>query len=144
LEFSISYTTPSRGSEQDGREYRFIGREEFEEMVRREEFLDTPRFLAISLLAVPGRRRITSSVHFSLWLRLRSAIPIVRWRQTKNTHRVRHFLFEPPRIPGHNIQQQVMTVLHARPEAEWYSAKNLAYSKIPSRPDHFFKLFSAQ
>src|SRR5882724_9424079 len=41
LEFSISYTTrPPRGSEQDGREYRFIGREEFEEMVRREEFLE--------------------------------------------------------------------------------------------------------
>src|SRR5258708_9662681 len=41
LEFSISYTTrPPRGSEQDGREYRFIGRDEFEDMSRCEEFLE--------------------------------------------------------------------------------------------------------
>lgn len=41
LEFSISYTTrPPRGSEQNGREYHFIGREEFEEMIRSGEFLE--------------------------------------------------------------------------------------------------------
>ncbi len=35
LEFSISYTTrPPRGSEQSGREYFFITREEFERMIR--------------------------------------------------------------------------------------------------------------
>ncbi len=34
LEFSISYTTrPPRGSEQNGREYFFITREEFEKMI---------------------------------------------------------------------------------------------------------------
>jgi guanylate kinase len=41
LEFSISYTTrPPRGSEQTGREYFFISREEFERMIREDEFLE--------------------------------------------------------------------------------------------------------
>src|SRR5215467_6999161 len=41
LDFSISYTTRApRGSEQDGREYHFISRAEFEEMQHRGEFLE--------------------------------------------------------------------------------------------------------
>jgi guanylate kinase len=41
LEFSVSYTTrPPRGSEQNGREYCFVTAAEFEEMVRRGEFLE--------------------------------------------------------------------------------------------------------
>ncbi len=41
LLFSISYTTrPPRGSEQNGREYFFIPRDEFEAMLRRGEFLE--------------------------------------------------------------------------------------------------------
>jgi guanylate kinase len=41
LEFSVSYTTRRpRGSEQDGREYHFISRNQFEEMVRRGDFLE--------------------------------------------------------------------------------------------------------
>ncbi|HEX7284672.1 MAG TPA: guanylate kinase [Candidatus Angelobacter sp.] len=41
LEFSVSYTTrPPRGSEQDGREYHFISRGEFENMIARDEFLE--------------------------------------------------------------------------------------------------------
>jgi len=41
LDFSISYTTRSpRGSEQNGREYYFVPRSEFEEMVRKDEFLE--------------------------------------------------------------------------------------------------------
>lgn len=41
LEFSISYTTrPPRGSEQNGREYFFVSRDEFERMVREDEFLE--------------------------------------------------------------------------------------------------------
>lgn len=41
LEFSISYTTrPPRGKEQNGREYFFVARAEFENMVRRDEFLE--------------------------------------------------------------------------------------------------------
>src|SRR5947209_5397558 len=41
LEFSISYTTRQpRGSEQNGREYYFISREQFEEMIRKCEFLE--------------------------------------------------------------------------------------------------------
>jgi guanylate kinase len=41
LEFSISYTTrPPRGSEQNGREYYFISRRLFEEMIERNEFLE--------------------------------------------------------------------------------------------------------
>ena len=41
LEFSISYTTRKlRGSEENGREYYFISREEFEKMVGNNEFLE--------------------------------------------------------------------------------------------------------
>ena len=41
LEFSISYTTRKpRGAEQNGREYFFITREQFEEMIRNEDFLE--------------------------------------------------------------------------------------------------------
>jgi guanylate kinase len=41
LEFSISYTTRQpRGSEQDGREYYFISRARFEEMIRCDDFLE--------------------------------------------------------------------------------------------------------
>jgi len=41
LEFSISYTTRKpRGEEQNGREYYFVSRDEFEEMIRRDEFLE--------------------------------------------------------------------------------------------------------
>src|SRR5690349_17304348 len=41
LEFSISYTTRKpRGTEQNGREYFFITREEFEHMIRENEFLE--------------------------------------------------------------------------------------------------------
>src|SRR3984957_17117531 len=41
LDFSVSYTTRKpRGSEQNGREYFFVSRDEFEEMIRQEEFLE--------------------------------------------------------------------------------------------------------
>jgi len=41
LEFSVSYTTRKpRGSEQNGREYYYIEREEFEAMIRRDAFLE--------------------------------------------------------------------------------------------------------
>ncbi len=41
LEFSISYTTRKpRGSEQNGREYYFVSREEFDRMLQRDEFLE--------------------------------------------------------------------------------------------------------
>jgi len=41
LEFSISYTTRKpRGSEQNGREYFFISREEFRQMIREDQFLE--------------------------------------------------------------------------------------------------------
>ncbi len=41
LDFSISYTTrPPRGSEQNGKEYFFISREEFEAMIAAGEFLE--------------------------------------------------------------------------------------------------------
>ena len=41
LEFSISYTTRlPRGSEQNGREYFFITREEFEKMIGEDQFVE--------------------------------------------------------------------------------------------------------
>jgi guanylate kinase len=45
LYFSISYTTRlPRGSEQNAREYFFVSRSEFEDMVRRDEFLEHAPF----------------------------------------------------------------------------------------------------
>jgi len=45
LEFSISYTTRARrGSEQNGKQYHFVSREEFEQMVRAGEFLEHATF----------------------------------------------------------------------------------------------------
>src|SRR5690348_12897401 len=41
LDFSVSYTTRApRGSEQDGREYFFTSREQFEKMIAQDEFLE--------------------------------------------------------------------------------------------------------
>ena len=41
LEFSVSYTTRKpRGAEQNGREYFFVSREEFEAMIHEDEFLE--------------------------------------------------------------------------------------------------------
>jgi guanylate kinase len=41
LDFSISYTTrPPRGSEQNGKEYFFVTKEQFEAMIRADEFLE--------------------------------------------------------------------------------------------------------
>ena len=41
LQFSVSYTTRApRGLEQDGRSYHFVGRDEFEAMLSRDEFLE--------------------------------------------------------------------------------------------------------
>jgi len=41
LDFSISYTTrPPRGSEQNGKQYYFVLRDEFEQMIRAGEFLE--------------------------------------------------------------------------------------------------------
>ena len=45
LEFSISYTTRAlRGSEQNGKQYHFVSREEFEQMIRAGEFLEYAKF----------------------------------------------------------------------------------------------------
>ncbi len=42
LDFSVSYTTrPPRGSEEDGREYHFTNREQFERMIAEGEFLES-------------------------------------------------------------------------------------------------------
>ena len=41
LDFSVSYTTRApRGSEQEGREYFFTSREQFEKMIKQDEFLE--------------------------------------------------------------------------------------------------------
>jgi guanylate kinase len=41
LDFSVSYTTrPLRGSEQNGKQYYFVSREEFEQMIAADEFLE--------------------------------------------------------------------------------------------------------
>ena len=56
LEFSISYTTRApRGAEQNGREYFFISREEFEEMIRRDEFLEYARVFEVDYYGTARR-----------------------------------------------------------------------------------------
>jgi guanylate kinase len=41
LDFSVSYTTrPPRGSEQNGREYFFVSPQQFEAMIKKDEFLE--------------------------------------------------------------------------------------------------------
>jgi guanylate kinase len=45
LDFSISYTTRTpRGSEQNGKQYHFVPRAEFEQMIRADEFLEHAEF----------------------------------------------------------------------------------------------------
>ena len=45
VDFSISYTTRNlRGSEQNGKQYHFVSREEFEQMIRDGEFLEHAEF----------------------------------------------------------------------------------------------------
>jgi guanylate kinase len=45
VDFSISYTTRNlRGSEQNGKQYHFVSREEFEQMIRADEFLEHAEF----------------------------------------------------------------------------------------------------
>jgi len=45
LDFSISYTTRNlRGSEQNGKQYHFVSRKEFEKMIRDDEFLEHAEF----------------------------------------------------------------------------------------------------
>ena len=62
LDFSVSYTTrPPRGSEQNGREYFFVTRPEFEAMIARDEFLEHAEFFGnyygtASPLSARGRR----------------------------------------------------------------------------------------
>src|SRR5690348_12611920 len=56
LEFSISYTTRApRGAEQNGREYFFISREEFEEMIRRDELLEHARVFDVDYYGTAKR-----------------------------------------------------------------------------------------
>lgn len=56
LEFSISYTTRKpRGAEQNGREYFFISRDEFEEMIRRDEFLEYARVFDVDYYGTAKR-----------------------------------------------------------------------------------------
>lgn len=56
LEFSISYTTrKARGAEQNAREYFFITREQFEEMIRKDEFLEYARVFEVDYYGTARR-----------------------------------------------------------------------------------------
>jgi guanylate kinase len=56
IEFSVSWTTrPPRGSEQDGREYHFTSREEFERMVAAGEFLEHAEVFGKDLYGTPSK-----------------------------------------------------------------------------------------
>jgi len=57
LKFSISYTTrPPRGSEQNGREYFFVPRAEFEGMIRQNELIKQKIPDAASIFVLPPNR----------------------------------------------------------------------------------------
>jgi guanylate kinase len=54
IEFSVSWTTrPPRGSEQDGREYHFTSREEFERMLAAGEFMEHAEVFGKDLYGTP-------------------------------------------------------------------------------------------
>jgi guanylate kinase len=54
IDFSVSWTTrPPRGSEQDGREYHFTSREEFERMLADGLFLEHAEVFGIDLYGTP-------------------------------------------------------------------------------------------
>lgn len=56
LEFSISYTTRKpRGAEENGREYFFVSREQFEEMIRKDEFLEYARVFEVDYYGTARR-----------------------------------------------------------------------------------------
>ena len=56
IEFSVSWTTrPPRGSEQDGREYHFVSREEFERMVAAGQFLEHAEVFGKDLYGTPRK-----------------------------------------------------------------------------------------
>jgi guanylate kinase len=66
LDFSISYTTrPPRGSEQNGKEYFFVSREEFEAMVAAGEFLEHAE--------VFGDEKVRGEYYGTAWRFLREA-----------------------------------------------------------------------
>jgi guanylate kinase len=56
IEFSVSWTTRApRGSEQDGREYHFTTREEFERMIAADEFLEYAEVFGKDLYGTPRK-----------------------------------------------------------------------------------------
>ena len=56
LEFSISYTTrAARGAEQNGREYFFISRDQFEKMIRDDDFLEYARVFEVDYYGTAKR-----------------------------------------------------------------------------------------
>jgi guanylate kinase len=56
IEFSVSWTTRApRGSEQDGREYHFTTREEFERMIAADEFLEYAEVFGKALYGTPRK-----------------------------------------------------------------------------------------
>ena len=56
LEFSISYTTRNpRGAEQNGREYFFVSREQFQQMIRKNEFLEYARVFEVDYYGTASR-----------------------------------------------------------------------------------------
>jgi guanylate kinase len=66
LDFSISYTTrPPRGSEQNGKEYFFVSRQEFEAMIAADEFLEYAE--------VFGDERVRGEYYGTAWRFLRDA-----------------------------------------------------------------------
>jgi guanylate kinase len=56
LEFSISYTTRNpRGAEQNGREYFFVSQEQFQQMIRKNEFLEYARVFEVDYYGTASR-----------------------------------------------------------------------------------------
>ena len=56
LEFSISYTTRNpRGAEQNGNEYFFVSREQFQQMIRKNEFLEYARVFEVDYYGTASR-----------------------------------------------------------------------------------------
>src|SRR5882762_7788108 len=67
LDFSISYTTrPPRGSEQNGKEYFFVSKAEFEAMIAADEFMEYAMFFGNSSAPIMASNSALETKKYSL------------------------------------------------------------------------------
>ncbi len=98
LDFSVSYTTRKpRGPERDRREYCFVSRSEFEEMIRRGEFLEYADVFGIGDYYGTPRRALEEAIRNGRDLLLDIDVKGAEQVKQKLPEAVRIFLLPPSR-----------------------------------------------